>query len=345
MEALIKKQVTSTNIMQVGMSFWSSKTLLTAVKLDLFTCLAKEPMSAEEIRNKLGLHTRSIYDFLDSLVALNFLTRKGLKETAVYSNTEDTNWFLDKNKPTYVGALLEMADERLYPFWNHLEEALKTGKHQNETKNQTKSLYEVIYSDKTRTEKYLNAMTCLQRDKFVALAKEFDWSQYKSCCDIGGAAGDLCIQIANHNSNIHCTTFDLPEVTPFATANVQNAGVANRVNVVSGNFFTDVFPKADVYAMCNILHNWGVEDKLALISKAYNALPKGGALVVIEDIIDDKRKDNLNGLLMSLNMLIETREGFQCSKADFTVWAEKCGFRDVYTKHLEGASSALIAVK
>ena len=123
----MKEQLNPSRIMEIGMGFWASKTLLTAVNLGLFTLLAKEPLTGDEIKKELGLHERGLYDFLDSLVALKFLNREGLKETSVYSNTPDIDLFLDKNKQTYVGGMLEMSNNRLYGFWNDLEEGLKTG--------------------------------------------------------------------------------------------------------------------------------------------------------------------------------------------------------------------------
>ncbi len=124
METMTEKQVTPSKVMQIGMGFWASKTLLTAVNMELFTHLAKGELSGQDIKTKLGLHERGLYDFLDTLVALGFLNRSGLKETALYSNAEDTNLFLDKNKPSYVGGMLEMCNNRLYAYWNDFEEGL-----------------------------------------------------------------------------------------------------------------------------------------------------------------------------------------------------------------------------
>ena len=116
MEVKREKQVDPSKIMEIGMGFWASKTLLTAVNMGLFTLLAKGKLSGEIIGEKLALNHRGLYDFLDTLVALGFLKRNGLKEASVYRNSEDADLFLDKKKPTYVGGMLEMANNRLYPF-------------------------------------------------------------------------------------------------------------------------------------------------------------------------------------------------------------------------------------
>ena len=122
-------------------------------------------------------------------------------------------------------------------------------------------------------------------------------------------------------------------------------GLEDKVKILSGDFFKDEFPKADVITMGNILHDWGTEDKKMLLQKSYDALPAGGALIVIENIIDDNRSVNAFGLLMSLNMLIETSKGYDFSKADFEVWVGEIGFKDISIIRLTGPASAIIAIK
>jgi precorrin-6B methylase 2 len=345
MDATTQKQVDPSKIMQIGTGFFATKTLLTAVNMELFTILAKRVLSGNEIQLRLGLHSRNLYDFLDALVALGFLKRTGLRETALYENAEDTNLFLDKNKPSYVGGILEMCNNRLYPFWNDLEQGLKTGLPQNETKNGGKSIFEEIYADPAKLREFVRAMAGVQMGNFIAFAKGFDFSNYKTLCDIGGAGGFLAAHVSLNNQHMQCTSFDLPPVEPIAKENIQNMGLNNRVTISSGDFFTDDFPKADIITMGNVLHDWGKEDKLMLINKAYRALPEGGALVVIESIIDDDRSENAFGLLMSLNMLIETSEGYDFSMSDFNELAKQAGFEQTSVMPLTGPTSAIIAIK
>lgn len=340
-----ENQVTPTNIMQIGMGFWASKTLLTAVNMELFTLLAQGELTGNEIQVKLGLHDRSLYDFLDALVALGFLSRTGLKEDAAYSNSEDSDFFLDKNKPSYIGGILEMSNNRLYPFWNDMEECLKTGKPQNESKNGGKPLFEAIYADQDRLREFIHGMGGVQAGNFMKLAHDFDFSNYNTHCDVGGSGANLSIHIAKNNSHIKCNSFDLPPVGPIAKENVDAFGLGERIMISSGDFFKDDIPKADVITMGNVLHDWSTEDKLMLINKAYSALPDGGALVVIENIIDDERNKNAFGLLMSLNMAIETDDGFDFTAADFDKWAKEAGFRETHIMPLTGPSSAVIAIK
>ena len=339
------QHVDASRIMQVGMGFWASKTLLTAVNLELFTHLAGGPLSGQDIRQRLNLHDRGLYDFLDALVALGFLKRTGLKETALYSNTCETGLFLDKNKLSYMGSILEMSNNRLYPFWQHLEEGLKTGLPQNELKKSDKPIFEAIYADEDKTRAFIKAMGAIQMESFMALATQFDFGRYRSHCDIGGSGGHLSVQIAMNHAHMNCISYDLDCVTPIAEEYIDHMGMRDRVTARAGDFMKEDLPSVEVMTMANVLHDWGLQDKTLLIRKAYDALSPGGSLVVMENIIDDSRNENVFGLLMSLNMLIETREGFDFSPADFEGWATEIGFREITTLPLKGPSSALIAVK
>ena len=327
------------------MGFWASKTLLVAVKLGLFTALAQGPMSGAAIKDRLGLHERALYDFLDALVALGFLERTGILGDAIYSNAPDVDLFLDKNKPSYMGGILEMMDSRSYDLWSRLEDGLKSGTLQNEARLTGKGIFEAIYSDDAHLRGFLNAMSGIQMGNFIAFAERFDFSGHVRHCDIGGAGGQLAIQVALHNPDVHGASFDLPRVTEVAAENISAAGLSSRVQALAGDMFSDPFPNADIITMGSILHDWNLEQKRLLVRKAFEALPDGGAFAVIETIIDDERRSNVFGLLMSVNMLLETTGGFDYSAADFKGWALEAGFSRVEVMPLTGPSSAVIAYK
>jgi O-methyltransferase/methyltransferase family protein len=338
-------QVDPSHILQVGMGFWSSKTLLSAVELELFTKLGREPMTGPRIAEALGLHARAIPDFPDALVALGLLDREGEGSDAPYRNTQATAVFLDKTSPTYIGGILEMANARLYPFWGDLTEALQTGKPQNEIKHTGKPMFEELYSDPDRLEQFMNAMAGTSLGPFRALAEKFDFSKYKTLCDVGGATGQLSIIVAKRHPHMRCTSFDLPVVEPIAERRIEAAGLGERVTAAAGDFFADPLPKADVITMGLILHDWNLERKMHLIKAAYDALPEGGAYIVIENIIDDARRENAFGLLMSLNMLIEFGDAFDFTGGDFAAWCKEVGFKEIDIVPLAGPASAAIAYK
>ena len=333
------------HIMQVGMGFWPSKTVLSAVELGLFTELGSESMTGEEVGRRLGLHPRAIYDFLDTLVALRLLDRDGDGPDGRYRNTPETAMFLDRGNPSYVGGILEMSNARLYRFWGDLTEALRTGKPQNEIKHTGRPVFEELYSNPARLEQFMSAMQGISLGNFHALAEDFDFSKYETVCDVGGATGQLCTILATRHPHLRCTSYDLPAVAPIAERAIAAAGLSDRVAVASGDFFADPLPHADVITMGLILHDWNLDGKMHLIRSAHDALPDGGAFIVIENLIDDARRENAFGLMMSLNMLIEFGDAFDYTGGDFERWCREVGFHEVEIRPLAGPASAGIAYK
>ena len=335
-------EVTPDAIMQLGLGFWGSKALLSAVELGLFSELAAAgPLEGDALRERLGLHERSATDFLDALVALGMLER----EDGRYSNTAATEVFLDRAKPSYVGGILEMANARLYPFWGSLTEGLRTGELQNEAKGGGENFFEKLYADPQRLAQFAHAMTAVSMGAAQAIAAKFPWQDRKTVIDVGCAEGMVPVQVALAHDHISGGGFDLPPLEPIFNQLVSGAGLADRLEFTGGDFFEQDLPQADVLVMGHILHDWGLDEKRVLLQKAYEALPEGGALIVYDAIIDDERRDNAFGLLMSLNMLIETPGGFDYTGADCCGWMQEAGFRDSYVDHLAGPDSMVVGIK
>jgi predicted O-methyltransferase YrrM len=337
--------VDPSRILQLGEGFMASKTLLSAVELELFTTLGNQSLTGAELATELSLHPRAIPDFPDTLLALGLLDRIGDGPEARYSNTAETAAFLDKVSPHYLGGVLDMCNTRLYQFWGDLTEGLRTGEPQNEVKRTGESMFEALYSDPARLEEFMQAMSDVSRAGFLALAAEFDFSPYQTLCDVGGATGQLALIVADRHAHMRCTSFDLPVVEPIAKATIEAAGATDRVTTASGDFLTDRLPEADVITMSMILHDWSLERKLHLIQAAYEALPAGGVLIAVDPLIDDARRTDAFGLLMSLNMLIEFGDAFGYTGRDFTTWCQHVGFQQVDILPLAGAATAAIACK
>jgi hypothetical protein len=303
--------ITPEKIMQLGLGFWGSKTLLSAIEVGLFTELAGGPSNAQGLAGRLGLHSRCARDFFDALVALGMLEREG----GLYRNTAETDLFLVRGRPSYIGGMLEMANERLYPFWGSLTEGLRTGLPQNEIKTGGRGPFESIYGDPDRLRLFL------------------------------GAQGGLLVQVCLAHPHLGGTNFDLPVVGPIYEEYVAANGLSDRLNFLPGNFFDDPLPPAEVITMGHILHDWDLDEKRMLLAKAYRALPEGGALIVFEALIDDERRENAFGLLMSLNMLIVTPAGGDYTRAECATWLREAGCRETYAEHLLGPDSMVVGIK
>ena len=333
--------ITPDSIMQLGMGFWASKTLLTAVELEVFTELAKHPEDLSALSGRLGLQERGARDFLDALVALGMLVR----EDGIYRNTPETELFLDKAKPSYMGGILEMSNHRLYGFWGGLTEALRTGNPQNEVAHGDEPFFETLYADPERLKEFLRAMSAVSHGASMVIARALPWASYSTFVDVGTAEGNLVVQVVEANPHLQGIGFDLPVVEPAFEDYTGRSAAADRISFIGGDFFEDPLPSADVVVMGHILHDWGLDAKRMLIGKAFDALPDGGALVVHEALIDDDRRANAFGLLMSLNMLIETRDGFDFTGADCQTWVADAGFRESRVEPLVGPDSMVVAIK
>jgi hypothetical protein len=327
-------------LLQLGMGFWGSKALLSAVELDLFTVLGRGPRNATQLTEELRLHPRSALDFLDALVALGVLDR----DDGLYRNTAETGAFLDKTKPGFVGGLLLMANNRLYPFWGSLTEALRTGQPQNEAK-QGGNPFDAIYRDERVLREFLGAMSGVSLGAARAIAQKFPWQNYRSFVDVGTAQGALVAEVARTHEHLVGIGFDLPAVGPVFNDYIAANNLQDRIRFQPGDFFKDALPSADVLVMGHILHDWDLQQKRELLAKSYEALPAGGCLIVYDAVIDDERRQNAFGLLMSLNMLIETPGGFDYTGSQCREWMTDAGFREVRVEPLVGQYSMIIAVR
>ncbi len=327
-------------IEQVAFGFLASKVLFSAIEFGLFTELGKGPLDLEEIQRRLGLHPRSARDFLDALVAVGMLDREG----RIYGNTMETDFYLDRAKPTYIGNLFQMWDKRVYGFANSLGEGLKTGKPQNEIKA-GEDLFAAIYENPETLRNFLSAMTGHSVPSALAIARKFPWAKYKTFADVGTAQGCLAVQVALANPHLVGMGFDLPAVRPFFEEYVASFKLQERVTFRSGDFFKEQLPHADVLVMGMILHDWSLDEKGVLLKKAYDVLPEGGALIVYEHLIDDQRRENLAGLLISLVMLLETQEGFDYTGADCCGWMREAGFKETRVERLTGIESMVVGIK
>jgi phospholipid N-methyltransferase len=327
--------------MELGFGFQASKTLLTAVELGVFDALSAGPKTRAEVEDDLGLHPRASADFLDALVALNVLDR----DNGRYRNTPETDAFLVPGKPSYIGGLLEMANDRLYRFWGDLEEALRTGRPTNELEDgQTHPFEGAIYRDDEKLEQFVGAMTGLSAGVAHVLAHELPWREFESVVDLGTSEGVVPKRIAEENDHVTAIGFDLPRVEPYFREFTSTSPAADRIEFRSGDFFgDDPLPSADVYVLGHILHDWGLDGKQEILANVSEAVHPGGAVVVYGTMIDEERREAEAPLLMSLNMLIETPNGFDYTPSQCLQWLHEAGFEGGEARELPGPETMVLA--
>jgi precorrin-6B methylase 2 len=330
-------------ITKIALGYRLSRLLISATELGVFTELAKNPgLSAEELARRVGIHPRGARDFFDALSSIGLLFRdKGNR----YRNTPDADYFLDGQKPSYIGGYLNFLSLRGYPVWAKLTTALITGKRQSEGLDED-DLFSGMYKHPDRMRVFLHGMTNSTIRVAKVIAHRFPWEKYNTFIDIGCAEGALPVQLALEHEHLKGAGFDLPILRPFFEEYVRSFRLENRLNFVEGDFFKDEeLPKTDVIVMGRILHDWNLEGKKMLIRKAYNALSEGGALIAYDLILDDGRAVNEEGLLLSLSMLLETNGGFEYTESQGRGWLTDAGFSKIYFEHLMGPTSMLVGIK
>jgi hypothetical protein len=237
-----------------------------------------------------------------------------------------------------------MANARLYRFWGLLTDALRSGELQNEGKGGD-DFFAAMYATPAQLRDFLRAMSGLSVGPALAIAEKFDWKSHATFMDLGTAQGELPVIVAQAHPHLRGIGFDLPLVRPVFEDFVAGHSLSDRVVFKGGDFFVDALPKTDVIVMGHILHDWDLGQKKALLGKAFEALPKGGAVIAYDPILDDDRRENTFGLLASLNMLIETKGGFEYTGADCQAWMREAGFSATRVEHLVGPHSMAIGIK
>lgn len=316
------------NLTKIQMQYWSSRVILTAIELDLFTILGNRFLTAEQLSTKLGIIFQYSYDFFDALVALGFLKRQGdNKETAKYWNFDDALVVMDKTNSFVLTR---------YNFWNNLKEVLITGK----------ALTDEVYADDTslehnKIEEFYAVMDNVQEESFRQLVKVFDFSQYQTMLDLGAASGLLSKIVHKEFPKLIIQNFDLS-----FSLSLKNNNEVQNISYITGDFFKDQLPQSDVITMCNTLIDWNIDKKKQLIKRAYDALTERGVLIIVEKIIDDLRRNNVYALLMSLNSIMEFGEGGgSFTNHEFKECAKAVGFRDFKLLPLIGETCAIFAYK
>jgi hypothetical protein len=332
--------VTSDRILGLGHVFRACKTLLSAVELGVFTTLADGALDREALSERTGINARGARDFLDALLALGMLTRD---QDGRYANSADADLYLDRNKPTYVGSLLERINARDYGLWSSLTAALRTGKPQDD--KGAAGNFGPLYADETSREQFARGMTVRTRPVASALAIKFPWTDYNTQIDIGTAQGCLPVQIAQAHPHMSGGGFDRPPLMSSFETYVRQYGLSNRLRFYPGDFFREPLPAADVLILGRVLHNWDLATKKMLLKKAFDVLPPSGALIVYERLIDDERRVNATALLSSLQMLLGSTGGFDFAGADCASWMREIGFRDIRVEPLTAEQSMVFGVK
>ena len=305
-------------------AFRRSKTMFAAVKLGIFDHLHQNPSSTDQVARRLGAPADPCQRFLDALVSLKLLNKEG----DLYSNEAASDHLLRRDSQHTMTGYILYSNDVLYRMWEHLEDAITEGSNRwEQTFGQpSATLFDHFFSTDDKLKTFIQGMHGFGVISSPAVVRAFDLSGFQHLADLGGATGHLAVAACEQYPGLRATVFDLPRVTPLARENAQQSAARDRIACVSGDFFSDPLPPADLYALGRILHDWSEEKIDRLLARIFEALPANGALLIAERLLDDDLGGPSAAHMQSLNMLICT-EGRERSLQQYRQVLERSGFR------------------
>jgi predicted O-methyltransferase YrrM len=335
----VKRSASSTTVlplMELATSFWGFKTLAAATELELFTKLSgTKGTTSAGLAKTLAIAERPAEMLLTGCAALGLLKKRGPR----YVNSPMAERFLVRGAPQYFGGFIEMLDKRLYAGWGKLTEALRSNAPTTWDPGQHKSLFDGV--DPVMLEHFWQAMHSISSSTGDVLARTLDWKRFRRVLDVGGGSGALDIELCRRHRHLRATVYDLPFVVETAAANIERAGLTQRVSTIGGDFFADAaYPTGhDAILLSLIMHDWSEADDRRILQKCYAALPSGGAVMICELLVNEAKSGPAPAALMSLNMLIETTGGRNYTAGEYGAWLRDIGFRRIRTVRLAGAGA------
>jgi len=303
-------------LLEISGFFWKTCLLQTAVKMDVFTVIGDDRLTAGEISLKLDGAEKGVQRLLNALVAMELLDKKD--ET--YSNTPSGRKLLAKDSPRYLGHII-MHHHHLLESWSNLDQAVKSGKPLT-----TRS----SYSKEEWRESFLMGMFNLAMGMAPLIVPVIDVSDRQHLLDLGGGPGTYAINFCLNNEDLRATVYDLPTTRPFAEKTIRQFKLADRIDFMDGNYLEDpVGGRYDVAWLSHILHGEGSEGCRMIIQKAADALKPGGMIIIHDFILNNSLDGPLFPALFSLNMLVGTQSGQSYSEEQIIEMLAAAGAGDI----------------
>jgi len=318
-----------------------SKVMFTGVQLGLFDRLASGPLTVAELAQQLACHPEALDRLLGALVGLKLLERNGEQ----FQNTPAAQTYLLSSSPRRMTGYINYSNAVAWQLWGNLEGAIQEGTHRwKQTYGWDGPIFSNFFKDDQAKREFLMGMNGFGLISSPHVVRAFDLTRFQKLVDVGGATGHLVIAACEAYPHLQGIVFDLPQVTPVAEEIVGQSSVANRIQVIGGDFFSDDLPAGDLYALGRILHDWNDEQCLTLLRKIHAALPEGGALLIGEKMLNEDRSGPDWAQMQDLNMLVCT-EGKERTLTDYRNLLTAAGFSQVNGAVTESPLDAILALR
>jgi acetylserotonin O-methyltransferase len=322
-------------------AFRRSKVMFVALSMGVFERLYQDSADIVTLAAELNASADALERLLDGCVGLGLLQKNGV----AYTNAPIADVYLRRDSPDTLSGYIRYSDTALYKMWGNLEQAVRQGHHQwKETFGGDGPLFSHFFKNEESKRDFLAGMNGFGMLSSPAVIAAFDLGKFRRLVDLGGATGHLPIAACERYPELRAAVFDLPTVIPVAREYIAKSTASSRIDAIPGDFFADPLPPADLYALGRILHDWS-EDKIrALLRKVFDALPSGGALLIVEKLLSEDKSGPTHVHLQSLNMLVCT-EGKERTLGEYATLLREAGFSDVSGKHTGKPVDAVLAAK
>jgi acetylserotonin N-methyltransferase len=328
-------------VLELLVAFRRSKAMFAAVKLGIFDALQAGPQSAEELSKAIGANEPSLARLLDALTGMGLLTSNQVR----YANSPAAATYLTSGSPRRMTGYIHYSSDFGWKLWDKLEDAVREGTHRwQQVYGWDGPIFSNFFKDDHAKQEFLMGMHGFGMISSPVVVGAFDLSRFERFVDVGGATGHLVMAACQRYPAMRGIVFDLPAAVPLAREIVGASPVADRVEVVGGDFFVDPLPPADLYALGRILHDWSDDKCLTLLRKIYESLPSGGALLVAEKLLLEDRSGPDWAQMQDLNMLTCT-EGRERTLADYEELLGQAGFKNVRGCRTSSPLDAVLATK
>jgi acetylserotonin O-methyltransferase len=321
--------------------FRASKAVFTAVSLGVFDQLHQLPSTCDELANRLNCNAGALERILGACTGLQLLQRRGER----YHNLPAATRFLRIESPETLSGYMLYSDRVSFRLWRHLEDAVREGSHRWEQEfGFTEGIFDHLFATEKDKKMFLSGMHGHGLLSSPAAVSAFDLSRFGQLTDLGGATGHLAIAACRRYPALRATVFDLATVTPVTRSYVEHAGLQARIDVQSGDFFTDPLPAAGLYSTGRILHDWSDDKVRFLLHKICEHLPLGGGLLICEKLLNEERDGPVSAYLQSLNMLLCT-EGKERSPSEYESLTRAAGFSSFEFRRTGQPVDVMLALK
>jgi acetylserotonin N-methyltransferase len=322
-------------------AFRRSKTMFAAVTLGIFDRLEIGPATAPSLAGQIGADAAALERLLDACVGLGLLR----KQDGVYANQAVASAYLARSSPRAMTGYIQYSNDVLYRMWGTLEDAVREGSHRwRQVYGLEGGIFDHFFRTDEDMRKFLLGMHGYGLLSSPAVVASFDLSRFGRLVDLGGATGHLPVAACERYAGLRAAVFDLPRVITVARELVAQSSVSQRIELIPGDFFRDDLPEADLYSVSRILHDWS-EDKIrVLLTKIYQRLPPGGALLIAEKLLQDDKTGPMWAAMQSLNMLVCT-EGRERTLHEYDALLRQAGFASVEGRTTGAPLDAVLAVK